>query len=194
MNTNIQTIINAIGLVGVSTIDNVASITGLSKKQIHGHMVGIKKEGIATLEKGTITLTDHGLSLIEQKNAEDIKALGYESVGEESAPNDDTKEDEQSVASASTDTPISEEAAPQEPAPVATEVVKPTPNTFNARPGTKAYTAYALLSLNTTIPRKEKIAMLMTHAKLTNNGASTYIYNFDKLVKEAAAKAAQQPS
>ena len=71
-----------------------------------------------------------------------------------------------------------------QPAPKAVDVAKPRGRT--ADPTSKRAIAEGLLAANPTLRRKEKVALLMEHCKLSDVTANTYIYNYDKKMKAQA--------
>lgn len=50
-------------------------------------------------------------------------------------------------------------------------------------PSSKRAIAEGLLAANPTMRRKEKIALLMERCNMSDTGANTYIYNYDKKMK-----------
>lgn len=63
MNTTIQTIINAV--VDSKSVEEVLTITGLTKPQLFGHMASMKKHGLVSYEDGNLVLTEEGKKLVE---------------------------------------------------------------------------------------------------------------------------------
>lgn len=75
-----------------------------------------------------------------------------------------------------------------QPAPKAVDVAKPRGRT--ADPTSKRAIAEGLLAANSTLRRKEKVALLMEHCKMSDVTANTYIYNYTKKLKAQAEASA----
>ena len=151
MNTAIQTIVNAV--VDTKSVEQVLTLTGLSKPQLFGHMASMKKHGLVSYEDGNLVLTEEGKKLVEHQ-----PETAHDAVTQVGA------------------TPVLNVA----PSVVA---VKKVTGPREQRTDTKKFVAENLLATNTTLSRKLKITMLMEHASMTYNGANTYIYNYDKKQK-----------
>ena len=159
MNTTIQTIINAV--VDSMSVEEVLTITGLTKPQLFGHMASMKKHGLVSYEDGNLVLTEEGKKLVEEQ-----PVTAQQAVDQVDAV----------VVGSST-------VAAQSTAPTAKSGQK-----REERTDTKKHKVEALLAQNGGMSRKLKIALLMEHAGMTYNGANTYIYNYDK--KQKAIRAA----
>lgn len=156
MNTTAQTIINAV--VDTKSIEEVLTITGLSKPQLFGHMASMKKHGLVSYEDGNLVLTEEGKKLVE---------------AQPETAHDVVEQADAVVVGSST--------------VAATTPVAKTGQKREERTDTKKHKVEALLAQNGGMSRKLKIALLMEHAGMTYNGANTYIYNYDKKQKAIRA-------
>lgn len=163
MNTAIQSIINAV--VDSKSVEEVLTITGLTKPQLFGHMASMKKHGLVNYEDGNLVLTEEGKKLVEEQ-----PITAQHAVDQVDAV----------VVGSST-------VAAQSTAPTVKSGQK-----REERTDTKKHKVEALLAQNGGLSRKLKIALLMEHAGMTYNGANTYIYNYDK--KQKAIRAANAAS
>ncbi len=182
-NVDVISILKAVGNTPAA-VDTISESTGLSRNKIFALVSSIKKDGLGAYDKDTktITLSAQGIALINPPAAVDT-------IVEES---------EQIDVGSSSPTSIVEQtiAKPQAAAstlPAKTTAAKGKPGR-EANPMSKCKQFEGYMASYPYLRRSELIKAAVDQFGLTVQGAGTYIYNYNKRMKETGGVCVSGPT
>lgn len=178
ISANLQKIINAVGTTGVKAIDVVMADTGLSRGVVYPLLKEMKDNGLGVFTKAT--------SLIEL-NEEGIKQVSEEPIVETAVAAVIMPTAADIVAGA---VQVQTTAAPAtstsgQPVTAASLVAASGAKGRAPDPSSKRARFETFMAANLGMRRKDLIAHAVAHFGMTQDGAGTYVYNFNKKLKAA---------
>lgn len=203
MKATIQQLLN--GTRTAAAIDTIIERTGMSRPSIFALVGSLKKEGLGAYDKdhGTITLTEKGIGMVQHETVQTIAvhtaAVDMLITTEVMTPtiHDMVVSELPTMTESVATNPVVD--APQVSSPTMTQVsavdtIAPTSTVRKDAvktgvkgrapdPTSKRAKFEAWMALNPTLPRKDKLAHAVQVIGLTEQGAGTYIYNYNKTMK-----------
>ena len=178
ISANLQKIINAVGTTGVKAIDVVMADTGLSRGVVYPLLKEMKDNGLGVFTKAT--------SLIEL-NEDGIKQVSEEPIVETAVAAVIMPTAADIVAGA---VQVQTTAAPAtstggQPVTAASLVAASGAKGRAPDPSSKRARFETFMAANLGMRRKGLIAHAVAHFGMTQDGAGTYVYNFNKKLKAA---------
>lgn len=182
-NVDVLSILKAVGNTPAA-VDTISNTTGLSRNKIFALVSSIKKDGLGAYDKDskTITLSAQGMALINPVAAVDTIVEQSEQI--DVGSNSPTSIVEQTInkpQSAASTLPANTTAAKGKPG-------------REANPMSKCKQFEAYMASYPYLRRSELIKAAVEQFGLTTQGAGTYIYNYNKRMKETGGVCVSGPN